>query len=371
MSHLLGAVTQDVLDEQRSVVQNEKREGETRPYAQMADRIRAGLYPTDHPYRHATIGSMDDLNAASLDDVQEWFRTYYGASNVVLVLAGDVSLDEAKTKVEHYFGAVPAGVPLIHPKKWIPTLEENREEYMYDHVGQTRIARVWALPGMNDRDTTLMYLANQTLVGNKNSPLRKLLVDDLQLATSVVGYAYGRVISGEYRLIIDLKPGIEPEQVLPLVDEVIADYLAAGPDRQILENSKLAVNVAMLGALERTSAVGNVLAEGYLFAGDPLHLNTELAWLNEASAEDIRATAQRWLRRGYYQLTVAPFPDYQSAEPEVDRSRIPEVTADSEIQFPDIETAVLDNGMKLVVAERGSIPLVDVSHCVGEYCGTG
>ncbi len=365
MSHLLGAVTQEVLDEQRSVVQNEKREGETRPYAQMADRIRAGLYPTDHPYRHATIGSMEDLNAASLDDVQEWFRTYYGASNVVLVLAGDVSLDEARSKVEHYFGAVPAGVPLIHPKKWIPTLEENREEFMYDHVGQTRIARVWALPGMNDRDTTLMYLANQTLVGNKNSPLRKLLVDDLQLATSVVGYAYGRVISGEYRLIIDLKPGVEPEEVLPLVDEVIADYLAEGPDQQILENSKLAVNVAMLGALERTSAVGNVLAEGYLFAGDPLHLNTELAWLNEANAEDIRATAQRWLSRGYYQLTVAPFPDYRSGESAVDRSRIPEVTADSEIQFPAIETAVLDNGMKLVVAERGSIPLIDVSFRIG------
>jgi len=175
MAHLLGAITQEALDEQRSVVQNEKRQGETRPYAQMGDKIRAGIYPVDHPYRHSVLGSMDDLNAASLDDVHEWFNTYYGASNVTLVLAGDVTLDDAKTKVEHYFGEAPVGVPLSHPKKWVPNLTENREESMYDNVGQTRIARVWALPGLNDKDTSLMYLVNDSLVANKNSPLRKKL----------------------------------------------------------------------------------------------------------------------------------------------------------------------------------------------------
>ena len=103
MANLLGAVTQEVLDEQRGVVQNEKRQGETRPYAQVYDKIRAGLYPLDHPYRHSIIGSMDDLDAASLEDVHEWFETYYGGSNVVLVLAGDVTVEDAKAKVEHYF----------------------------------------------------------------------------------------------------------------------------------------------------------------------------------------------------------------------------------------------------------------------------
>jgi zinc protease len=103
MSHLLGAISQEALDEQRSVVQNEKRQRETQPYAQMYDKIREGVYPLDHPYRHSIIGSMDDLNAASLDDVGEWFNTYYGASNVTLVLAGDVTIDVAKEKVKHYF----------------------------------------------------------------------------------------------------------------------------------------------------------------------------------------------------------------------------------------------------------------------------
>ena len=361
MSHLLGAITQDVLDEQRDVVQNEKRQGETRPYAQMGDKIRAGLYPLDHPYRHPVIGSMDDLNAASLDDVHEWFNAYYGASNVILVLAGDISLEDAKAKVEHYFAAAPTGIPLSHPKKWVPNIAENREETMYDKVGQTRISRVWALPGLNDRDTSLMYLVNDSLVANKNSPLRKKLVDELQLATSIRGSAYGRVMSGEYNLTIDLRPGVTPEQVMPIVDAVIAEYLASGPDQQIVENAKLAVKMYILGALETGSQIGRLLAEGELFSADPLFINTELKWLNAATGEELRQVASRWLSRGYYQLTVEPFPEYKSAEATVDRSSIPAVTTKSDIQFPEIETATLKNGIKLVVANRGSIPLVDVS----------
>ena len=361
MSHLLGAITEEALDEQRSVVQNEKRQGETRPYAQMHDKIREGIYPTDHPYRHSIIGSMDDLNAASIDDVHEWFNTYYGASNVILVLAGDVTFEDAKSKVGHYFGEAPAGEPLSHPKKWIPNLTENREEMMFDRVGQTRISRVWALPGMNDKDTSLMYLVNDSLVGNKNSPLRKKLVDELQLATSIRGGAHGRVMSGEYQLTIDLRPGVTPEQAMAVVDDVIAAYLINGPDEQIVENAKLGVNMYMLGALETGSQIGRVLVEGELFANNPLFINTALEWLNSATADQLRQVANRWLTRGYYQLTVEPFPEYQSADLAVDRSAIPAVKADSEIQFPEVETATLKNGMKLVVAKRGSIPLVDVS----------
>jgi zinc protease len=361
MSHLLGAVTQEALDEQRGVVQNEKRQGETRPYAKMSDKIRAGVYPVDHPYRHSIIGSMDDLDAASLDDVHTWFNTYYGASNVVLVLAGDISIEDAKEKVSHYFSAAPAGTPLSHPKKWIPDLKENREEKMYDKVGQTRITRVWALPGLNDKDTSLMYLVNDSLVGNKNSPLRKKIVDELQLATSIRGYAYGRVMSGEYNLTIDLRPGVTPEQVMPIVDEVIAEYLAEGPDEQIVENAKLAVKMFVLGGLETGSQIGRTLAEGELFSNDPLFINKELEWMNAATGEELRQIADRWLTRGYYQLTVEPFPEYTVGESTVDRSAIPAVTAKSDINFPDIETVTLENGIKLVVANRGSIPLVDVA----------
>ena len=365
MSYLLGAVTQDALDEQRGVVQNEKRQRETQPYAQMWDKIRAGLYPVDHPYRHSIIGSMEDLDAASVDDVHEWFNTYYGASNVVLVLAGDITAADAREKVEYYFADAPAGVPLSYAKQWVPELRQNRTELMYDRVGQTRITRVWALPGLNHQDTTLMYLVNDSLVANKNSPLRKKLVDELQLATRVSGSAFGRVISGEYHLTMDLREGVTPDEVLPIVDEVIGDYLRTGPDAQILENAKLAVNMLMIGALETTSSIGRILAEGYLYSDDPLFINSELEWLHSANVEQVRTTAERWLSRGYYELTVLPFAEYTTATTQVDRSSIPAVSADSTIRFPGIETATLDNGMKLVVAKRGGIPIVDVTLRIG------
>ena len=361
MTYLLGAVTQEALDEQRGVVQNEKRQGETRPYAKMYDKIRAGIYPPDHPYRHSIIGSMADLDAASLDDVHEWFNTYYGASNVVLVLAGDVTLEDARSKVEHYFAEAPAGEPLAHPKEWVPFLPESRYEEMFDRVGQTRISRTWAMPGLNHEDMALAYLLSDSLAGNKNSPLRSKLVDDLKLATAVRARGHGRVMSGEFNVEIDLRPGVMPAQVLPVLDEVLETYIADGPDPQLLENAKLGVNMYMLGALERTSSIGRLLAEGYLYTNDPLFVNQELEWINAATSEEIRQVADRWLSRNYYQLTVKPFPDYSTADRVVDRSKIPEVTASSTINFPDIETATLDNGMQLVVARRGSIPLVDVS----------
>ena len=361
MSHLLGAVTQDALDEQHGVVQNEKRQGENRPYAGVYDRVRAGLYPAGHPYRHSIIGSMEDLDAASVEDVHEWFNEYYGASNAVLVLAGDIDADTAREKVAHYFGGAPPGVPLVEPRQWIPEIRDNRKEIMYDRVGQVRVSRNWVLPNNNDRDTTLMYLVNETLVGNKNSPLQKILVDDLQLATDVGGGAYGRVISGEYNITVNLRPGVDPEQVTAIVDEVIAGYLETGPDGDILENAKLAVNMFMLGSMENKSTIGRMLAEGELYSDDPLYVKTELAWLNEATREDLQRVANRWLTRGYFEITVLPFPEYSSGEDAVDRSEIPAVTDVSGIEFPGIETATLDNGLKVVVAKSGELPLIDVS----------
>ena len=365
MTYLLGAVTQEALDEQRGVVQNEKRQGETRPYAMMYDRIREGIYPVGHPYRHSIIGSMEDLDAASLDDVHEWFNTYYGASNVVLVLAGDVDLDTAKEKVEFYFGEAPAGAALTHPKAWTPELLQNRYEVMYDEVGQVRIARVWPVPSLNSRDTNLFYLVGDSLANNKNSPLRQKLVDELQIATAVSARAYGKVMAGEFIITVDLRDGVEAKEAMAVVDDVLAEYLDVGPDPQILENAKLSVNMYMLGELETSASIGRLLAEGYLYSDDPLYINQQLEWLNEATADEVRDVADRWLSRGYYELTVLPFPEYQVAEPKADRSRIPDVTAVTTINFPGVEEATLDNGMRLVVARRGSIPLVDVSIQIG------
>ncbi|RZJ95807.1 MAG: insulinase family protein, partial [Brevundimonas sp.] len=139
MGHLLGAVDQARLDEQRGVVQNEKRQGENQPYGRVWEAITNATYPADHPYGHSVIGSMDDLDAASLEDVQTWFRSWYGPANATIVLAGDITPEEARAKVEQYFGDIPPGPPVTHPQQMIARMTGAQREVMQDRVGQPRL----------------------------------------------------------------------------------------------------------------------------------------------------------------------------------------------------------------------------------------
>ena len=146
MTHLLGAVDQATLDEQRSVVQNEKRQAENRPWGSVWDVAFRGLFSPGHPYRHPVIGSMEDLDAATLADVKDWFDTYYGASNVVIVLAGDIDAATARPLIEKYYADAPAGQPLSRIARWVPQLTENRHEVLYDQAASGFIRRSWAIP---------------------------------------------------------------------------------------------------------------------------------------------------------------------------------------------------------------------------------
>src|SRR5690606_24895798 len=127
----------------RAVVKNEKRQGDNKPYAKAFDLIRRAMLPVGHPYAHSTIGSMDDLDAATLEDVHEWFRTYYGPSNAVLVLSGDITPAEAKAKVATYFGAIAPGTPVSQPERWVARHSGTIREVAYDRVANPRLYRVW------------------------------------------------------------------------------------------------------------------------------------------------------------------------------------------------------------------------------------
>src|SRR4051795_7137441 len=150
MGHLLGAVTQGVLDNQRGVVQNEKRQGDSRPGGLVQYEVYGTLFPDGHPYHHTTIGSMEDLDAASLADVKQWFRDKYGPNNAVLVVAGDVNPAEVRRLAERYFGPIPAG-PVNHPAMAsVPTLAKPKAIAMQDHVATVQLQRYWAVPGVLD-----------------------------------------------------------------------------------------------------------------------------------------------------------------------------------------------------------------------------
>jgi zinc protease len=202
MGHLLGAIDKAKLDEQRGVVQNEKRQGDNRPYGKVDELITTSTYPAGHPYSWETIGSMDDLNAASLDDVKEWFRTYYGAANAVLVVAGDITVADAKARVEKYFGDIPSGPVIKRQEEWIAKMTGTRRAMLQDNVPQARIYKVWNIPGYKQRDFTLMDMAADLLAGGKNSRLYKRLVYTDRTATNVtasVGAVRTRLAGAAHR----------------------------------------------------------------------------------------------------------------------------------------------------------------------------
>src|SRR4051794_41003425 len=229
MGHLLGAITQGVLDNQRSVVQNEKRQNDSAPGGLIQYALLENLFPAGHPYHHTTIGSMADLDAASLGDVKEWFRDKYGPNNAVLVVAGDVTPAQVRPLAEKYFGGIPRG-PVNHPAMaGGPTLAASKAITMKDAVATTIISRSWAVPGILDKDMTALDIGASVLGGLASSRFANVLVRDEKIAVAA-GASYTPLQrAGIFTVQAVVKPGTDPALVAKRMDEVMADYVAKGP----------------------------------------------------------------------------------------------------------------------------------------------
>src|SRR3989449_260448 len=199
IGHLLGAIDSAKLNEQRGVVQNEKRQGENQPYGKVNMLMTEGTYPAGHPYSWSVIGSMEDLDAAKLDDVKQWFRTYYGPNNAVIVLAGDIDAETARRKVEQFFGDIPATPPIAKQETWIARRTGSHRQIMQDRVPQARIYKEWNIPEYGSAHADYLDLVTDVLAAGKTSRLYKRLLFDEQIATHAIAYVDLRQIGGEPR----------------------------------------------------------------------------------------------------------------------------------------------------------------------------
>ncbi|MBX2801748.1 MAG: insulinase family protein [Myxococcales bacterium] len=366
MGHLLGAVTQDKLDEQRGVVQNEKRQGDNQPYGRVDYALAEGLYPVGHPYRHSTIGSMEDLEAADLDTVKAWFAEYYGAANTVIALAGDIDAATARPLMEKYFGHIEAGPALTKSATWVPHRPAVTHDVQVDAgVANARIYRVWATPSRNDREAALTYLVAEILGDGKNSRLYQKLVYDAQLASEAYAFQWGFVLTSQLRTVVTLQDPETLDQVNGMLDELIAEFAANGPTDDELVRAKTKINAGTIRGLEKVGGFGGkgaALAQGELYTGDPLFVQTWLQWINEATAEDVKRAAQQWLATGWHQVDVLPQPKFTASEPAVDRSTgLPGVGEMPNLAFPEIQESTLSNGTRVVFAQRSDLPVVTLA----------
>jgi predicted Zn-dependent peptidase len=388
MGHLLPAVTQDKLDKQRGVVQNEKRQGDNEPYGLMGYAVGEGLFPVGHPYRHETIGSMADLDAASLTDVRKWFTDHYGPNNVVLALSGDIDAATARPLVQKWFGEIPRG-PEVHAVQAGPvTLSAPASREMSDRVPVTRLTRNWSGPGLNDPDATALEVGMTILGGLASSRLDNALVRGKELAVSVTASAQTFEQVSFLQTTMDVKPGVDRKVAEAAFDQVTAEFIAKGPSEDEVRRAVMSAISGEIGGLEVVggmSGKGATLAEGELYSGDPAKYKEELARMAALTPEQVRSALQKWLSRPTFTLDVVPGERTESGEtmggwgdeagqkiaadakkpapklaPAPKRTQ-PLVAPIADLKFPAVEHATLSNGIPIALARRTTIPKVAMS----------
>ncbi|MEJ7935896.1 pitrilysin family protein [Sphingobium sp. AN558] len=380
MGRLLGAVTQAKLDAQRGVVQNEKRQNDNQPFGLVSYAQSEALFPAGHPYGHDTIGSMADLDAASLADVHGWFRDHYGPNNAVIALAGDIDVATARRKVERYFGAIAAGKAVQPVAAPVPTLPARVDQAMKDRVATTRLYRDWIVPGMGDPDNAPLAVAADVLGGLASSRLDNILVRQEQLAVAVTASVQTFEQLAQFEVTVDVKPGVDPSLVSKRLDAIITDLIARGPTADEVgrvATRQIAGQIAGLEIVGGFSGKASTLAEGALYKNDPAFYRKELAALAAVTPASATAAMGKWLSRPVYALRVDPGPraDYAEAQgPAKEASAqdvaaslpkprlpLPAVTASPALDYPAVETSSLSNGIKVHFARRSAVPMLLVS----------
>ncbi len=387
MGHLLGAISQAALDEQRGVVQNEKRQGENMPYGRSYEKLVTALYPEGHPYHHTVIGSMNDLNAASLDDVKAWFRSWYGPNNAVLVLAGDIDLATAKAKVTEYFGDIPASASLPRKPAMIAARSTSTRDTMSDRVAQVRIMRVWNVPQYDSPDVERLQLFAQVLGGSAASRLDKRLAFGDKTVDRISASMDTSELGGTFDITADVKKGVDPAVVEKAINEELDKLLAEGPTPTELDQARTVFKAGFVRGIERIGGFGgkaDALAECTVYTGNPGCFRDSLARIASSTPAQVTAAANKWLRAGDHTLTISPGevtpiaeepsahggpvaipaadPKFHTVPTTLDRSKgVPVTSTFPDLKFPALQRATLSNGTKLILAERHDVPVVQMA----------
>ncbi len=362
MGHFYNTINQEVLDLQRGVVQNEKKQGDNQPYSLAEELIVQATYPAGHPYAHTVIGSMQDLDGASLDDVREWFRNYYTPSNATLVIAGDIGIREAEEKAKRFFGDTPPGPPVTHQQSWIAKLAGEQRAIAEDRVPQARIFKVWNVPQYGSLDSTYLGLLATILTTGKSSRLYRRLVYDDQIATAVKAYLDTREIGSQFYIEATARPGQSLAAVERALDEEIKRILDEGPSAAELERVKTQQLATFIRGIERIGGFGgksDILARNQTFLDNPDAYRDWVARLESTTVNNIRDSGRAWLSDGVYVLEIVPFPGHKAAAAGIDRSAPPELGPAADLHLPRLHHDTLSNGLKLTVAERHEIPIVN------------
>lgn len=363
LATLPDALTKEKLDNQRDVVKNERRQAlENQPYGRAFKLMFENLYPYRHPYSNDVIGSHEDLTAASLDDVKDFFRTYYTPNNLSLAIAGDFDPAEAKRLVEKYFGGIPAGPALTQPPKWIPKLDGERIIEAKDRVPQERAYFTWPTPIYFDQSDAELELVGPILTDGLSARLNKALIYDKQLCSDVVSFQFSRELGSNFIIWATARPGARLGEVEQIITNEIARLAKEGPTAEELNRAKTKWEYAYITGLERVGGKAELLNQYNVFLGDPNMFEADIARHRNITRESLRDAVAKYLDTRS-RLLVRFHPETSGRESQValDRSKEPPLGADRPFNAPEVKTAKLENGMEILVVERNDLPKVTVT----------
>ena len=308
MGFLLPTMDLPKVNLQRDVVKNERRQRvDNVPYGRASETILAALYPKTHPYSWPVIGSMADLSAASLTDVQNFFKTYYAPNNATIAIAGDFDPARVKKLVQQYFGDIPRG-PEVHRRTTVPVVTIPRDTFLVleDKVQLPRVYYTWHSVKNFAPDDAALDLLAQVLANDKNSRLYKKLVYEMQTAQSVNAFQNGSRLDGLFRVTVTPKPGQKVADIDKVVRDEIANIISNGVTPRELQRAQ---NVFRSGFLDELSSVlgkAEVLNNYNYFVGNPDYVQQDVARYNRVTAADIQRVARTYLGKPKIVLTVVP-----------------------------------------------------------------
>ncbi len=387
MGHLLGAIDQKALDTERGIVENEKLQRRGVPYGLVWEQLSRSSYPPGHPYHHSTFGSARDLQAATLADVQDWFQTWYGPNNAVLVLSGDVGVEEARKKVEFYFGHIPSAPEVTRARADVAKRASTTRETLSDQVPQPRVHRTWNIAARGTSDFDQLRVLAYVLGGGNASRLGKRLVHSDQLATDVTAEAGGQ-LGSRFMIVANVRDGVDPSTVETAIEAELQRLLKEGPTLDEVQRARAAIRAEFVKSIERNGGMdgkAEVLAACEVFEGDAGCYRRSGDVVASATPDQLVRVARRWLGRGDHILTVipgaraafaeeaepadavspaqSPSKTHRAAAPRVDRSAGPPFPESyPELRFPAIERTALSNGTHVILARREDVPLVRMSY---------
>lgn len=363
LATLPEALTKEKLDNQRDVVKNERRQGlENQPYGRAFKIMYENMYPKGHPYNTDVIGLHEDLTAASLDDVKEFFRVYYTPNNMSLVIAGDFDPAEAKRLVEKYFGTIPAGTALDRPAKSMVKLDGEKTIEVRDRVPQERTYFAWHTPAYFDPGDAELNLTANILTNGLSARLNKALLYDKQLASGVTSFQGGQPLSGRFVMWATARPGVGLDQVEQVVDQEIARLAKEGPTAEELERAKTKWESGFISGLEGIGGFGgksDKLNQYNTFLGDPGKFEADLARHRAVTTDSIKATVDKYLNnKNRVLVRFRPEKSGKPADVAIDRTKEPPLGGDKPFKAPDVKSAKLENGMEVFVVEKPELPKV-------------